>query len=339
MRTVLHFTESYGAGVGTAIEQYMQFAGVTHSLLARSRPETVNALSIGTESRMLVSSRHDLVRRWHGHRNYPFDIVHVHSTVAGVIARIFPHPTAALVYSPHALAVNRENAAVRHLVCRAERNLARRTQAFAAVSEAERWQLTQLAQVSQPTFLIPHAIDANLHPQPRTSRAPRIVSVGRLNHQKNPESIFDLPLRLSRSNTKFEFVWIGEGDPARRSLLVSAGWTVTGWLPQAAVRTILSTSHLTIHPARYEGLPLSVLESLAAGTPVIAADLPVFHHLHAVFRYTSPVELVSAVMELTKHPQEWERRATAGREQVVEQFNRNTQDAALSELYRVVIDS
>jgi glycosyltransferase involved in cell wall biosynthesis len=224
---------------------------------------------------------------------------------------------------------------MRYLARNAERHLAWRTDAFAAVSEAERLQLSHLALDEQSAFLVPHAIAAAAKPLPLNCRAARIVSVGRINYQKNPESVADLPRRVLHRlpRADFEFVWLGDGDPARRSLLQSQGWRVTGWLSHSQVRTIVSTSTLTIHPARYEGLPLSVLESLGVGTPVIAANLPAYRELSSILRYESAAELESAVISLITQPNAWSRLATDGWQHVTAHFNRRTQDAALSKLY------
>lgn len=97
--------------------------------------------------------------------------------------------------------------------------------------------------------------------------------VARLVAQKNPSRFLRLAATLHRKNQSTRFVWIGDGD-LRESFLDEAkelgiGEVVhcTGWLDQP--RDLLSGLDLYLHPAVYEGLPLAILEAMAAGLPCV----------------------------------------------------------------------
>lgn len=109
--------------------------------------------------------------------------------------------------------------------------------------------------------------------------------VARLVAQKNPTRFLQLAAALHRKNEAARFVWIGDGDLRERfyqeAKELGLGDVVhcTGWLDQP--RDLLSAMDVYLHPAAYEGLPLAILEAMAAGlpcvlSPEIAAEMRVF---------------------------------------------------------------
>jgi glycosyltransferase involved in cell wall biosynthesis len=50
---------------------------------------------------------------------------------------------------------------------------------------------------------------------------------------------------------------------------------VTGWLEAAQLRGVVARARASVLPSHYEGFGLPVLEALAAGTAVLASDIPV----------------------------------------------------------------
>lgn len=328
---ILHVTEAYGGGVATAISQYTSSDG-EHVVLARVRADLDRRpLAAPDALDLYVESRQDLLREWHALRDAPFDVVHAHSSIAGAMTRTFPHRTAPVVYSPHALACDHRSRTVRRVSGAVERGLAGRTAAFAAVSEAERDKLIRLTQGRQPVVMVPHHVQASSRLVPLVERRPRVVAVGRLCHQKNPESVADLPRAMQGAGV--EFVWAGDGDPERRRLLEAGGWRVTGWLPRAEVQSLLAGSAVLVHPARYEGMPFVVLEAMAHGTPVVQSAGLGLGELAAAAHYTDLADLRHRLHALLSDDVAWAEASTAGWTYVKRSFDLDSQAGALSRLY------
>ncbi len=113
-----------------------------------------------------------------------------------------------------------------------------------------------------------------------------VVCVARLVPQKDPMRFLRLAVKLHARDSRWRFLWIGDGglldEFERGSAALGIGSEVacTGWLPEP--RKFLAAADLYLHPAAYEGLPLAILEAMCAGlpcviSPAIAAEADVFN--------------------------------------------------------------
>jgi glycosyltransferase involved in cell wall biosynthesis len=93
---------------------------------------------------------------------------------------------------------------------------------------------------------------------------------GRVSIQKRPH-FFAKVAHALRDHA--DFVWIGDGEEEGKRALADAGVRVTGWCTRAEALHELSSLQLYIQTSAWEGLPISVIEALAAGLPVIATDI------------------------------------------------------------------
>jgi len=99
---------------------------------------------------------------------------------------------------------------------------------------------------------------------------PQLAYIGRFSQEKQPYLLLDM-LRLLPA--RFHLTLIGDGplaDPLRQAgadLLACARLTLVG--PQAHGPRMYAPWHLTLLASRYEGCPMSLLESFSAGVPCV----------------------------------------------------------------------
>lgn len=333
---ILHVTESMGAGVATAIGQYVarNRSDFAHSLIARVRDDSF-AREPWLESvpHELVPTLPALLRQWLRARQEDVDVVHAHSTIAGHLTRVLPHPTARTVYSPHGLAaVHHRRRSVRSVLSISERALVARTSAFAAVSASEESDVRRVTD-RLPVIRLPHAQHVGAAVASRRTRSATVVSVGRLTYQKAPETVSDLPERLRRAGVRAECVWVGDGDPETRELLEQNGWTVTGWVDSSEVERQVAGASVLLHPARYEGFSLAIVEALSHGTPVVARFIPANQEFRGVRTFTTTDEAVALLTGLLAGGEAWHDLSREGVAYVKRSHGTQAQTDALSLLY------
>ncbi|MEN5264001.1 glycosyltransferase [Stenotrophomonas sp. TWI587] len=207
------------------------------------------------------------------------DIVHLHSSFAGFIGRIasigLAGPTR-LFYSPHCISVMREDIRYKKYVfALLERVASIKSCTYLACSNSERVAIRKWVGVE--AVLLENAVDfADCAASPglgmnlAASEPLTVVSVGGIRPQKDPALLAEIARGCFSAGLNIRFVWAGDGDPETASVLIHSGVEVTGWLEKKDVHDLLSRSSVYISTARWEGLPVSVIEAMASGMLVMA---------------------------------------------------------------------
>ncbi len=111
------------------------------------------------------------------------------------------------------------------------------------------------------------------------------------------------------------------------------------------VPSVLAAVDLLLLPARELGgkadVPLTLLEAMATGRPVVVTDLPEMAALSEAatrVRAGDVTGLAAAVGELLDGPQRWRARATAGRRLVEQRFSAQVMVARYAALYDELLD-
>lgn len=198
------------------------------------------------------------------------DVVHAHSSIAGVVARTTTAWRGTpIIYSPHGVADSPAQALI-------ERRLRARTRAYVAVSPSERRLLRERWRIEPSRIVvIPNAVAVPASPATKAD-AGSLLFVGRLSREKGAELLLRaLSEVLDRSWT---LDVVGDGPEARRlrSLARRLGLDgrvrFRGWVPNA--RAAMPGYDAIIVPSAREGSPYVVLEAMAAGLLVIATEAP-----------------------------------------------------------------
>jgi glycosyltransferase involved in cell wall biosynthesis len=109
--------------------------------------------------------------------------------------------------------------------------------------------------------------------------ARRVLSVGRLDAEKNPLLLADVLARLLTADGLWYLVVCGDGDQraALEARLQSLGVTshaeLRGAVPFEVLRGAYANGHVLLHTSWTEGVPQVLFEAFAAGVPVVATDV------------------------------------------------------------------
>ncbi|MBN2860888.1 MAG: glycosyltransferase [Sphaerochaetaceae bacterium] len=202
-------------------------------------------------------------------RSYMPDAIHLHSSKAGVLGRLAlaRNNKTPLFYSPHGFSFLREdvNAFKRRTFFSLERLIqAWHPAVIIAVSDGE---AEHAQRITSKVTTISNFIDTSLFESEEPQDGGLIVTCGRVSPQKNP-GLFN---EIARSLPDEHFMWVGDGP--LREKLTSENITVTGLLPRSEAIQKVKEAKLYIQTSLWEGMPVSILEAMAAGKAVIASDI------------------------------------------------------------------
>ena len=145
-------------------------------------------------------------------------------------------------------------------------------------SEVQRYIESEYGAPPSRVVVIRNGIDVErFHPAESPGAPPLVVGVGRLVPQKDPELFVRAAAGLAEKLPDVRFAFIGEGPlrAAVESAVQRSGLSSRFSLPGETrdVPGILRQASLFWLTSAWEGLPNVVLEALACGVPVIAADV------------------------------------------------------------------
>lgn len=302
---VLHIAESFAGGVGNAILDYVgSLPEFEHHLVYGERDDSPIARSVldTFSSAVAMGSSHATRFRTvrEALRSQEWDVVHAHSSYAGVYARVANHGSRSrVVYTPHCYASERRDvSSIKRAIFRfVERSLTLRTGVFAACSEREAALSTgwpRRAVVYVPNIAAAGDFDRE-RPFDR-SRPLHIVGAGRDAVQKDPDFFLKCVQTLRSRGVSVRATWVG-GSDALRERFEPEGITVTGWIARDAALRILSDGDLYVHTAAWEGFPVAILEAAAVGIPLLARKIPAYAGLD-IPQFDDPDDLAAIVSGL-----------------------------------------
>lgn len=199
------------------------------------------------------------------------DLVHLNSSKAGVLGRLAAWITRVpvRVFTVHGWAFKAASGAGSTVYLLADRAMRPLTTETICVSETELAAGLRVRTCTRErTTVIRNGVEPPAEQAPLTGRPPHVVSVGRL---KEPKTFVTLARALARLDPEtYTASIIGDG-PDRAAVERELHGPVELLGERDDVPARLLAADLFVLSSASEGLPLSILEAMAAGLPVVAS--------------------------------------------------------------------
>jgi glycosyltransferase involved in cell wall biosynthesis len=300
------------------------------------------------------------------------DIVHTHSSKAGILGRIAAwksNPRPGIVHTVHGppfmpvegspLAQLRTRA-LNAAYTLAERHAARRCHVIVSVADAMTEQFFARGIGEPGQFVTVRSgmdLDPYLNPPPDQTRdAIRtslnlatgdfvIGTVARLAEHKGHDDILDALADDLRDNTHWKLLWVGDGWWAERlaDRIESLGLTPqvvrTGLVAPERVPGLIRAMDILCHPSCREGLPRTVPQALLCGVCPVAYDVDGTGEAcrdEQTGRLVPPGDVAGlrdAVVSLAQDPARRHALAERGRDECIQAFDARVMVARLEEVY------
>lgn len=201
------------------------------------------------------------------------DIIHLHSSKAGVLGRLVFSHNAKLFYTPHGYSFLMENISHKkqNFYRLVEKACTLRKCVIIACSPSE---YEETLSLTKNSTCVSNGIDMKeindiLKEQTDIEKEKvfTVVTLGRVSNQKNPQ-LFN---RIAQKFPNVKFVWIGKGELENE--LAAKNIEVTGWLKRKDALKRMAQADAFILPSRYEGLPMALLEAMYLKKPCIVSNV------------------------------------------------------------------
>jgi glycosyltransferase involved in cell wall biosynthesis len=290
-------------------------------------------------------------------RSFRPRVVHTHSSKAGVLGRLAARLEGVpAVHTVHGFGFTPLQSAPKRFVFRsAERMMARVTDHFVTVSETDRQRGIEMGLFPpEKATVIRAAIDLDRFRGATGGDAarerlgvppdvPLVIQIGNFKPQKAPLDFVRVAAAVGEGHPDTWFAMVGDG-PLRQAAEELAGelgigdrMIFAGWWSDVA--GLLAATTVSVLTSRHEGLPCSVVESLAAGVPVVATAVDGTVEVvrpgdNGLLAEAGDVEgLTQAVSRLLANP-DLRRRMAAAAPENLEDFDRKRMVRQQEDLYR-----
>ena len=296
-------------------------------------------------------------------RRFQPDVVHTHSSKAGVLGRLAARleNVPAVVHTVHGFGFTPLQSPIgRAAFFRAEKLAARWTNHFVAVSRVNLDRGVELGLwKAEEATVIRAGVDLDRFRAPGDGLGarrrldlpegvPLVTQIGNFKPQKAPLDFIRAAALMAEEVPDLRFVMVGDGPlrgeaEARAAELGLAGRVVfCGWWDD--VPGLLAATTVSVLSSLHEGLPCSVVESLAAGVPVVATAVDGTPEVIRpgingdLVPPGDPAALARAVVAILADDQRRQSMAAAAADGL-DDFGRDHMVRKLEELYRWMVGS
>lgn len=292
------------------------------------------------------------------------DIVHTHSSKAGIIGR-YAAAKAGLpaVHTIHGASFHRGQSALAfNVYCRLERWAARRTDVFISVCDSLTDQYVEAGIAPRDRFTTVYSgmdVDPFLNPSRSRDEVREqlglqpdqiaVAKVARLFHLKGHKFLIEAARTVIDRCPNVRFVLIGDGilreqfEQRISELGLSEYFILTGLVPPEQIPQLVNAADIVAHTSEWEGLARVLPQGLISGKPVVSYDVDGAREvvIPGETGYLLPVEeiagLADAICELAESPELRIRLGENGRARFTDVFRHQTMTAQIRDVYQQVL--
>jgi glycosyltransferase involved in cell wall biosynthesis len=297
-------------------------------------------------------------------REYRPDIVHTHSSKAGILGRMAAAKLRIpCVHTIHGASFHYgQSAAAYRAYVAAEKLAARWTDRFISVSDDMTAEYIRAGVASAGRFTTIHSgfdVDPFLHPPRPIEEVRRELGIepqqvvagkiARLFHLKGHEFLIAAAPEICKRCPEIRFLLVGDGILRERleteiaRLGLTERFIFTGLVRPERIPELVAAMDIVVHTSQWEGLARVLPQGLIAGKPVVtydvggAREVVIPGETGFLLPRDSVPELADAVSTLAADPALRERMGKAGRERFTEQFRHETMTRRIREVYAAVL--
>lgn len=274
------------------------------------------------------------------------DLIHAHSSKAGIIARISGKiskvPT---IFTAHGWAFTPRTPIIQRIIALlSEKFAALLATKLICVSNSDRQlPLDHGVGNSQSLITIRHGISNNSFPVANPSlEPPHIIMVARFNEQKDQTTLLKAISQLPYTDIQIDFVGSGVSLDSCKALAQSLGIVdrVSFLGDRTDVPELLAKAQIFVLSTHYEGLPISILEAMRAGLPIVATSVNGIPEevtdgkTGLLVPHADVDALVSALKTLIDSPDLRQSMGKAGREKFLQEFTTQIMLAKTEDVYQ-----
>lgn len=346
VRSIVATQRALGHRVGLACNPESALAETAREAGAQVLPFRAGrepSLSMGFEIRQLRAAV----------REFQPDVVHLHSSKAGMAGRLAVRGRHATVFQPHAWSFEAATGLIGNAALRWERLAGRWTDAIITVSDGERALAAPHGIKSKADATILNPVDIDRYRPPVTGeraairdglglrRRPTVVCVGRLCEQKGQDLLLDAWEDIQAAMPTAQLLLVGDG-PSRVKLQSRQPANTHLLGDRDDVASILRVADVVAMPSRWEGMSLAMLEAMATARPVVACDVggaveTVGLGAGAVVPIGDQRQLAEEILRRLRNRELAETEGRKGRQLVVDRHGLNGTVEAINDVYEAVL--
>jgi glycosyltransferase involved in cell wall biosynthesis len=282
------------------------------------------------------------------------NVLHAHGAKGGAYARFvgtllrWTGTPVARIYTPHGGSLHYDARGAGRLYFAVERLLGGMTDAFVFVSQYEADAFAaKVGKTKKPVILVRNGLrPEEFAPVPPRTDARDFLFIGMLRDLKGPD-VFIEALAAIRERTGHQpsafIVGAGDDKPRYEQMVADRGLadTVSFREPMPA-REAFAMAHAVVVPSRAESMPYIVLETIAAGVPLIATNVGGIPEIfggesHRLVAPGDPTLLAEAMIALAASPDAAHTNAARLKQRIATLFTVEAMATAVDGAYRAAV--